>query len=552
MKPRNLLFFLLIGTTGCVGLEQYPTSSYTDATYWQNEENVRAALYLGYNQCWSWDYYLANNILSDDAYGSRHSETNLNVVTGMANSSSSRFESEWDACYQELRTVHTALDAQDRIDVGDEEFKTRMLAELRLMRAWTFLRLITWYGDVPFFTTNPTLVEAREIGVTDEETIREFVLEELDYAAGILPKNTEIPESENGRYTAGTAIAIKARAYLLNNDFANCAIECEKLMNSTDYGTYALADDFDALFKTGHYGPESMMTVETAYENGVTNILRGWSPGGFIPQSVGNRGVTNWSPTQELVDVFRKIDGSLADDTDYVNRDLRFYSTIAYNGCEVEVPEARTSLGLDVSENGTYTCWTREEDESAYGNGTQNDAYDGTQDRTATGYYGLKNYYAASIDASGTSLKPIMEIRFADILLMYAESKYEIGEMDESVWDQTIRPLRERAGFDESYCSYSSINTDDRETRQIIRDERRAELALEGRRVFDLRRWALMENSSLKSTGAAFLTTQGTGAPFLDDGSSIVCQNPYNMKYWFAIPQAERDINYNLPQNPGW
>ena len=46
---------------GCVGLEQYPTNSYTDANFWQNEDNVRAALNLGYNQCWSWDYYFSNN-----------------------------------------------------------------------------------------------------------------------------------------------------------------------------------------------------------------------------------------------------------------------------------------------------------------------------------------------------------------------------------------------------------------------------------------------------------------------------------------------------------
>lgn len=72
------------------------------------------------------------------------------------------------------------------------------------------------------------------------------------------------------------------------------------------------------------------------------------------------------------------------------------------------------------------------------------------------------------------------------------------------------------------------------------------------RRAFDLRRWALLDNPSLKSTGATYLTTRATGAPFLDDGSNIQCQNAYGMKYWFPIPQKERDINANLPQNPGW
>lgn len=552
MKFRNIILFLSFGMVSCVGLEQYPTSSYTDETYWKNAENVRAALYLGYNQCWSWDYYFANNALSDDVYGSRHSTNELQVVTGQANTASGRFEGEWDACYQELRTVHTSLDAQDRIDIGDPEFKTRMLAELRLMRAWTYLRLITWYGDVPFFTTNPSLEESRNIGVTDENTIRNFILEELEYVASVLPKNTEIPESERGRYTSGTAIAIKARTYFLNNDFENCAKECERLMDSQEYGTYALAENYDELFKTGHYGPESIMTIETAYTD-VTNIVRGWSPNNWLPQSVGSKGITSWSPTQELVNVFRKKDGSIAADTDYDDRDLRFYTTIAYNGCSVAIPEQRkSSLGGLYSPDGgdSYVCWTRKSDENEWTRqhtSDQNDGYTGSQDYTATGYYSLKNYAPETINAGGTSHKPIMEIRFAEILLMYAESMYETGNMTAEIWNKTIRPLRQRAGFDESYCNYPGGDV-----RQAIRDERRAELALEGRRVFDLRRWAVMDDEGIKETGAAFLTSQATGAPFLDNGENIVCQNKYNMKYWFAIPQADRDINKNLPQNPGW
>lgn len=171
----------------CVGLEQYPTTSYTDETFWTIEDNVRTALYLGYNQCWHQDYYFANNLLSDDVYGSRHSTNETSIVTGMANTSNGRFSDEWDKCYQELRTIHTALDAQDRMNI-DETFKTRMLAELRLMRAFTYLRLVTWFGDVPFFTTNPTLPESRVVKVTPAATIKEFIHSELAEVAEILPK----------------------------------------------------------------------------------------------------------------------------------------------------------------------------------------------------------------------------------------------------------------------------------------------------------------------------------------------------------------------------
>lgn len=548
MKLRNILVFLAVALTGCVGLEQYPTTSYSDDTFWDYEDNCMTALYLGYNQCWSASYYFNNNLLSDDTYGSRNSSDQLEIATGTANTSNGRFSGEWSDCYQELRTIHTALEAESRMNL-ENDVKSRLVAELRLMRAFTYLRLVTWYGDVPFITSNPTVVEARTLSRTAAATIKEFIHSELEEVAEILPKNTEIPTSENGRYTCGTAVALNARAYLLDNDFENCAIWCDKLINSTDYGTYALESDFAALFHDQDcaHGSESIMTVEYATLDGINNIVRGWSGGGWLPQSIGDQGVTTQSPTQQLVNAFRKLDGSEADEMDYDGRDLRFYTTIAYNGCTVEIPEAM-GLAIKGSEGtglGTYTCWTYQADQDNANDAALFDAYNGTQDRTATGYYSLKNYNADMIDSSGKTYKSIMEIRFADVLLMYAESMFEIGKMTSSVWDITIKPLRERAGFDSSYCAYdSNVN------RETIHEERRCELALEGRRAFDIRRWAVLENSSVTSTGTQILTSQALGASF--DGENIVCMNPYSMKYWFAIPQGERDINSNLTQNPGW
>ena len=535
---------------GCVGLEQYPTNSYTEETYWLNPDNVDAALYLGYNQCWSAGLYWANNMLSDDVYGSRHSGGDLQVATGLATTYNSRFSSEWNSAYQELRTLHTALDHLDKMKI-DAATKTRYEAEWRLMRAFTYLRLVTWFGDVPFFTTNPTLPETKVVGRTSEKTIREFILNELEFAAGVLPRNNQLPSTEYGRYTRGTAVALKARAYLLENDWANCAKECERLINDNSYGSYGLEADYASLFTSGHYGPESIMTIEFAYEGGADHILRGWSTGERLPQSIGSGGIVQFSPTQELVDEFYKTDGSKPGKTDYNDRDRRFYTTIAYNGCKIRVPKL---LGAKVitDANGDYTCWTKPSDaeNARKTDKALIDAYDGSQDRTATGYYTLKNYAPETIGPGGSSYKPIMEIRYADILLMYAESMAEQNLMTQDIWNKTIKPLRERAGFNASYCSTMPTNAAD--LRKAIRHERRCELALEGRRCFDLRRWALMETPSLKETGDAWLTSSATGAPFLDGDNTIFCQNSYNIRYWFPIPQGERDINKNLTQNPGW
>ena len=552
MKKIIISLVMVLSLCGCVGLEQYPTNAYTDANFWKYEENIRAALYLGYNQCWNADTYWSNNILSDDVYGSRHSSSPLSVVTGQATTSEDRFSHEWNQCYQELRTVHTALDNIHKMNI-DQQTLSRFEAEWRFMRAFTYLRLVTWFRDVPFVKTNLTLEESKVIGKTDHKIIREFIHSELADIAEILPLNTELSADENGRYTAGAAVALNARAYLYENDFENCAIWCEKLM-SGEYGSYDLEPDYAELFKTGEYSKESIMTIEFAHKGGTEEILRGWDTSALLPQSIGYPvgGVVSFSPTQELVDCYRKTDGSVAADDDYKDRDKRFYATIAYNGCTLELPPARGCLvkGSQGVGKGTYTCWTRPEDEAAAlrKDSKLNDSYNASDDRTATGYYNIKNYNPSTINSAGVSYKALMEIRYADVLLMYAESMYEQDQtITSDVWDATIGRLRQRAGFVDSYCAMPSEGL-----REAIRNERRVELALEGRRVFDLRRWAMLDNPGIETSGSTFLTSQATGAPFADNNTNIVCNNPYRMKFWFPIPQGERDINKNLTQNPGW
>ena len=580
MKIKNILAVLSLGMVSCVGLEQSPTTSYTDETFWTIEDNVRTALYLGYNQCWHQDYYFANNLLSDDVYGSRHSTNETSIVTGMANTSNGRFSDEWDKCYQELRTIHTALDAQDRMNI-DETFKTRMLAELRLMRAFTYLRLVTWFGDVPFFTTNPTLPESRVVKVTPAATIKEFIHSELAEVAEILPKNTDIPESENGRYTRGTAVALNARAYLYDNDFENCAIWCDKLINSTEYGTYALESDYKKLFhdQSCCYGPESIMTIEFATLGGIDNIVRSWNNfNAFVPQSIGNKGVTTQSPTQELVDAYRKLDGSVADDTDYEKRDKRFEATIAFNGCTVDIPDAK-GLGLIGSEGkgkGSYTCYTRAEDEKKQNDNERFDSYNGTQDRTATGYYTLKNYNADMVDSKGNTYKSLMEIRYADVLLMYAEVVNELYGKGATAEGCTLtataalKEVHDRAFTDATKRDAAWTALMGKDFFDAIVDENAWELAGEGVRKFDLIRWNLLSEKidefKNEYTNAVYNGTYPqyvnykyrTDNPMYIDMTSLVfgakVGGEYENKSFFGAETSDKEqknLKVNLPSISG-
>ena len=135
-------------------------------------------------------------------------------------------------------------------------------------------------------------------------------------------------------------------------------------------------------------------------------------------------------------------------------------------------------------------------------------------------------------------------MRYADVLLMYAEAKTELGEMNETVWNKTIRPIRERAGFtDASALNYPASG----DMQTIVRRERRCELAIEGTRLYDIRRWKTIETA---------LNGNPRGAKFAADNTQYIQLDKRSFNkdrdYLFAIPQSQRDINKNLTQKPGY
>ena len=145
--------------------------------------------------------------------------------------------------------------------------------------------------------------------------------------------------------------------------------------------------------------------------------------------------------------------------------------------------------------------------------------------------------------ASGLNL---ITMRYADVLLMYAEAKSEFGQMNEDIWNRTVRAIRARAGFtDAGALNYPGTAN----MQKIIRRERRCELVMEGLRIFDIRRWKTIET---------VMNTYPHGAKFgdisIDNGYIRLDRRVFNKDrdYLFAIPQSQRDINKNLSQNPGY
>ena len=135
---------------------------------------------------------------------------------------------------------------------------------------------------------------------------------------------------------------------------------------------------------------------------------------------------------------------------------------------------------------------------------------------------------------------------------MYAEAKHELGQMTEEIWNKTIRPIRERAGFTDAEALDYDATLSDEAMRELIRAERRSELAFEGLRIFDIRRWQIAEDVLNEPVKGIKVSGQ---FPQDEEGYLVVEQRVFEAPkhYLWPVPQFELDQNSNLfPNNTGW
>lgn len=531
-----IIIIIAVGAlTSCNDLDLAPTNKFTDAGYWTSVEKADAVLNMAYSQMFGANYFFANERLSDNLYEGRGNSDEKIITSGQADAALGRFANEWKNCYEGIKTCHTFLENVDLVPNMDEALKERMIAEIRFIRASLFFRLTNHYGDVPFFDYDITLQEANTISRSSKEEVIDFVRKELNEIVNMLPMNGEYADKDKGRITRGAVMTQLARTYLYENDWANVASITEDIING-DYGHYALFPSYKGLFL-----PENELNEEVILDMGYTLTFRTWSEMyDAIPISVGGR-VNGFAPTQELVNDYIMTNGKAIneassgynEDNPYVNRDPRFGYSIVYHGYQWEKGDESVS-----------TVYIRPGSSKGVSGASDLDEYSGPgQNSTATGYYIRKYFDPTAPEGIAAGLNLIL-MRYADILLMYAEAKNELGEMNQSVWDQTVRAIRERAGFTDSDALNYPTNGN---LQEIIRRERRTEFFLEGLRLFDIRRWKTIET---------VMNTTPTGAKFAAENTQYIRldQRKFNKDrdYLFAVPQSQRDINPNLTQNTGY
>jgi len=529
---------------GCKKLDLSPKDRFTDANFWNVNNNVDNALNTVYASMGTSQRYFYNEALSDNAYAQL--DANVGTPTAIASGQSSVFSSDllrvlqdWTAYYQGIYAANLFLENADKNTSLGAPLLTRMKAEARFIRAYQYFNLINWFGDVPLITKVITPDEAKKVSRAPKAEVLKFILDELDAAAADLPKKEDYQNTDRGRITKGAAKAFKARVLLYQgNRMEEVVSVCEDLMNDqATNGVYSLYPDYGAMFSDPgtEYNAEILLDLEY-----VPNVRTYDEPARLIPISAKGLGENYNAPTQELVDSYIMLNGKsikeagsgYKENDPYVNRDPRLEATIVHDKDIWKNPNGSTQVIY--IKPGTDPDPSRPNE---FGSGLH----------TPTGYYWRK-YYDRSVEANQYSLNLIL-IRWADVLLMYAEAKNALGQMNAAVWDKTIKLIRSRAGFKEAAALNFPGNTGISMTDQI-RNERRSELALESLRIDDIRRWRIAEKVM-----SGWVHGAKWGDAGVDNGYIRVTHREFNpaKHYLWPVPALEiRDDPNLLPQNPNW
>lgn len=525
-------------------LERPPQDQLTNANFWENEEQLILAANALYANVKAKNTVDMENMGDNTLWPS--STQYQQIGSGNYGPDQNTINTEWTTQYRGVRQANAFLENYHKANVNPE-LPERLAGEVRVVRALMYSYLVNFWGDVPLVTQTLNIDELM-VARTPKEQVVDFLMEDLEVAAEALP--IEIPKGENlGRMNRGAALALKARIALYNERYDIAEEAARRVM---EMGVYELFDignpkeNYNALFTdrgklAAGNNRETIIARLALSDVAMHNLSREIQ----VPDQV-----IRWNPTKSLIDDYLMIDGlpieksPLYDVTIYEdvfeNRDPRMTQTILEPG---------STWG------GRYDGRVENDDPSIY------EVPKFQSDRrgavTLTGYYFTKY---ADIDAVATYNRDDNDIhllRYAEVLLTYAEAKLELGTLTQEDIDNTVNLLRARVGM--IPMNIQEIEQNGLSLRDEIHRERRIELALEGQRYFDLKRWKIAEvlGDDVKGTNINWLPNPETAANLRTDSEGFLIAHtgrtfdPERHYLWpVPLPQLER--NPDLEQNPGW
>lgn len=414
--------------------------------------------------------------------------------------------------------------------------------EVRFLRAYFYFELVRRYKNIPLITNVIAQEDINNVQCNTYNEIFDFIITECSEVAKKLPNNYDNTQNkEYGRITKSAALALKARAALYlasplyneNKDvelWKNAAkYAYEIISNASELGC-GLDDNFSTLF-----GPVNQRSKEVLLyrPTGKNNHFESKN----FPFGVKN-GNTSTCPSENLASAFEMKDGTPFDwdnpamkANPYANRDPRFYQTIVHNGMKWPADKA-----VEIYEGGA--------------NGQP------LPKATTTGYY-LRKYVNNDISfepgaPTAKAQHNWVLFRYAEILLNYAEAmvnafddiNYKGSGLDMSALE-AINLIRQRKSVNMPNLS-SSLSTED--FIKKLKNERRVELAFEGHRFWDLRRWKELDAN--KTIYGVSIIKNGISMEY--NKIKVEDRTMEDKMYFYPFTDVELSKNHNIKQNYGW
>jgi len=439
---------------------------------------------------------------------------------GLATSRWGVAQSLWADDYTCIRRANRFLENVDKVFM-DASLKERMILEARALRAYYHMELMMVFGDIPLLTKSLKVEENKQPRTSIDE-VYSFIVDELKVCAELLPST--YTNADRHRVTSGTCWALLARLGMFKKDYELAKLASKKIIDSKVYKLWKnntnKANSFSELFGyTGELNDERIFFKE----NGCSNA---WTS--FAPYGIG--GETYLSPTNTVVDNFETKQGKTiyelgADSVAIYKKNPNYQNN----------RDPRLSASVFVPH------------ENFQGKYILDPFYNpadkiGLTKSTATGFW-IKKYIDPRDQQGKTGTLDFMIIRYAEMLLTYAEAMIELNQWNDASVLAAINDVRDRAAM-------PVVNTDvynsQSKMRELIRRERQAELAFEGGRYHDIRRWGIDEEVMNGQVYGAINPTTGE--------ITRVQTRKYSRdrEYLWPIPEVELIPNENMVQNPNY
>ncbi|KAB2829383.1 MAG: RagB/SusD family nutrient uptake outer membrane protein [Paludibacter sp.] len=584
MKKVILYLVVVFLVLGCDSdfLETSPYSAISSETMWTTDNltdlgmtGVYAALRLGIGSSSTTSPY---ELYETDRFGfTGQSRFDESLLRGTITAGDGLFSTMWKNFYEGIQRSNDAIKNIPLKSPSSDTKKARYVAEAKFMRAYFYFRLNQLYKGVPLYLEPFTADEAQKPRATEEEIWEQIVVDLTECINETnLPDRYVAGDPNYGHVTKGAAYALRGKVYMYMKKWELAINDFSKVKECG----YALFNDYKSLFTTkNEQCPEMIFSIQNISQQDF---------GGSVQLYYGSRSAftSDWNyfmPTPDLVDLYENIDGSPFS-WDAV---LPGYSSLTV--AEREVYFLRNNLtaaeinaaGLRGAKMSLYLPTGNEERIlKAYANrdprltatvitpySTFVGAYNNTtnvaiatmrwpyraqalvggdlQTDTQNYFYYLYRKFVIEgvTEILNRNYSPIdmPVLRYADIVLLWAEALNEVGRTDEAV--AKVNEVRGRAGVAllNSNAATTVKGTDD--LRRRIQNERSIELAGEGVNYFDQLRWKIWKEKVFYPGNGSKQVWGGVVSAYSFKGDYI---------YNWPIPASETQINPNLTQNEGW